>query len=102
VLDSLYFSTYRIVVRCVRSIIQVIRVLSPSDNMKTSARNQFPGEVVSVETDKLGAVVKVKVTVPVTVTSFITRESVEDMNIKKGDKVMAVVKSTEVMISKGS
>jgi molybdopterin-binding protein len=70
--------------------------------MKTSARNQFPGEVVSVETDKLGAVVKVKVTVPVTVTSFITRESVEDMNIKKGDKVMAIVKSTEVMIAKGS
>ncbi len=70
--------------------------------MKTSARNQFPGEVVSVEMDKLGAVVKVKVTVPVTVTSFITRESVEDMNIKKGDKVIAIIKATEVMISKGS
>lgn len=68
--------------------------------MKTSARNQFPGEVVSVETDKLGAIVKVKVTPPITVTSFITRESVEDMNIKKGDKVTAIVKSTEVMISK--
>ncbi len=69
--------------------------------MKTSARNQFPGEIVSVETDKLGAVVKVRVTGPITVTSFITRESVEEMNLKKGDKVTAVVKSTEVMISKG-
>jgi molybdopterin-binding protein len=32
----------------------------------------------------------------------ITRQSVEEMNLKKGDVVTAVIKATEVMISKES
>ncbi len=32
--------------------------------------------------------------------SVITRRSAEDMNLKKGDRVAAVVKATEVMILK--
>lgn len=55
---------------------------------------------MSVETGKIAAIVKVKVTGPITFTSFITRESVEDLGIKKGDKVTAIVKSTAVMIGK--
>lgn len=70
------------------------------DNMKTSARNQFQGEIVSVDAGKIAALVKVKVMGPITITSFITRESVDDLGLKKGDKVTAIVKSTEVMIGK--
>ena len=33
--------------------------------------------------------------------SLITRRSAEEMSLKKGDVVTAVVKATEVMISKG-
>ncbi len=68
--------------------------------MKTSARNQFEGEVVSVEKGAVGAVVKVRVKGPVVVTAFITKESVEDLDIKKGDRAAAIIKSTEVMIAK--
>ena len=68
--------------------------------MKISARNRFEGEVISIEKDKLSAVVKIKVDTPVIVTAFITSEAVEDLGIKKGDKAAAVVKATEVMISK--
>lgn len=32
--------------------------------------------------------------------SVITRQSAEELNLKKGDTVTAVIKSTEVMISK--
>lgn len=32
--------------------------------------------------------------------SVITRQSAEEMNLKKGDTVTAVVKATEVMVSK--
>ena len=69
--------------------------------MKTSARNQFPGEIVSVEKGAVGAVVKMKTDSPCTITAFITRESVEDLKLKKGDKVTAIIKSTEVMVAKG-
>jgi len=68
--------------------------------MKISARNRFEGEVISIEKDKLSAVVKIKVDTPIIVTAFITSEAVEDLGIKKGDKAAAVVKATEVMISK--
>jgi molybdopterin-binding protein len=64
-----------------------------------SARNQFKGTVKSV---KLGAVMaEVVVTVgKVEVVSLISRVSAVGMKLKKGDKVSAVIKSTEVMIDK--
>jgi len=34
------------------------------------------------------------------VTALISKEAVEDLNIKVGDKVEAVVKATEVMVAK--
>ncbi len=68
--------------------------------MKLSARNQFKGKVVSVEKGVITAKVKIMVQVPVTVTAVITKESVEELDIKEGDEVSAIVKSTEIMIAK--
>jgi len=68
--------------------------------VKFSARNRIEGEVISVEKDRVSAVVKIKVDVPHVVTAFITREAVEDLEIKKGDRAAAVIKATEVMVSK--
>jgi molybdate transport system regulatory protein len=68
--------------------------------MKLSARNRFKGKVVSVEKGVITAKVKVQITMPVTVTAVITKESVEDLDIKVGDEVEAIMKSTEVMIAK--
>jgi len=64
-----------------------------------SARNQFKGKVKSV---KLGNVMaEVVVTVgKLEIVSAITRGSVDQMRIKAGDKVTAIIKSTEVMIQK--
>jgi len=68
--------------------------------LKISARNRLKGKVVEVEKDKITAKVKVEVKVPVFVTALISREAVEDLGIKVGDEVEAVVKATEVMIAK--
>jgi molybdate transport system regulatory protein len=68
--------------------------------LKISARNRLKGKVISVEKNGLMAKVKVEVTVPVTVTALISREAVEDLGIKVGEKVEAVVKATEVMVAK--
>jgi len=67
--------------------------------MPISARNSLKGEILEI---KLGDVVA-QVTIAVeagTVESIITRQSVEDLKLQKGDSVSAVVKATEVMISK--
>ena len=64
-----------------------------------SARNQFQGTVKSVTLGNVMAEVVVAVG-NLEVVSAITRGSVDQMGIKVGDKVVAVIKSTEVMIQK--
>jgi len=68
--------------------------------LKISARNRLKGKVVAVEKEAVTAKVKVKIVVPVVVTALISREAVEDLKIRVGDEVEAVVKATEVMIAK--
>jgi len=69
-------------------------------NVKLSARNQLKGKIVSVEKGVITAKVKVDIMVPATITAVITKESVEELGLKVGDEVSAIVKSTEVMIGK--
>ena len=68
--------------------------------LKISARNRLKGKVTHVEKNGLMAKVKVEITVPATVTALISKEAAEDLNIKVGDQVEALVKATEVMIAK--
>jgi molybdate transport system regulatory protein len=68
--------------------------------LKISARNQLKGKVVSIEKDGVTAKVEVEVKAPAVVTAVITKEAAEDLRIKVGDEVNAVVKSMEVMIAK--
>jgi molybdate transport system regulatory protein len=66
---------------------------------KLSARNQLPGKVLKVE--KGGLVCKITIEIePSILTSVITEEAVEKLDIKPGDKICAVIKSTEVMVAK--
>ena len=68
--------------------------------LKLSARNRFKGKVTAVEKGVITAKVKIEIKVPVVITSVITKEAVEDLGLKVGDEVEAIVKSTEVMIAK--
>jgi molybdate transport system regulatory protein len=68
--------------------------------LKLSARNQLEGVVRDVEVGAVTASVKVKIVTPATITAVITKEAAEELNIRVGDTVKAVVKSTEVMIAK--
>jgi molybdopterin-binding protein len=68
--------------------------------VKISARNQFKGKVVAVDEGMITAKVKVEVQMPVTVTAVITKESIKELDIKVGDEVAAIIKSTEIMIAK--
>ena len=68
--------------------------------MKISARNHLKGKVTVVKKDGIMALVKIKVTEPALITALVSREAVEDLKIKVGDEVEAVVKATEVMIAK--
>lgn len=68
--------------------------------MKLSARNSIKGKVTDVASGEVAARVKLDIGGGQTLTSMILVESVEDLGIKVGDTVNAVIKSTEVMLSK--
>ena len=67
--------------------------------MAISARNHLKGEITDVLLGTVTALITVKVGDNV-VESVITKRSAEEMGLKKGDKVIAVIKATEVMIQK--
>lgn len=68
-----------------------------SGTAKISARNQLRGTVEDVVLGTVTAKVTVRVGDNL-IESVITRQSVEEMGIKVGDSVTALIKSTEVMI----
>jgi molybdopterin-binding protein len=68
--------------------------------MKLRARNILPGKVVAVTKGSTTAHVKVELTAGLTITSSITNEAVDELALKVGDSVSAVIKSSDVMIGK--
>jgi len=69
------------------------------ETLMLSARNQFEGTVKSVKLGNVMAEVVVAVG-NIEFVSAITRGSAESLNLKVGDSVTAIIKSTEVLIGK--
>jgi molybdopterin-binding protein len=75
------------------------RELATISHMRISARNHLIGKIVELQLGDIMAHVTVEVGNHV-VESVITRRSAEEMELKVGDTVAAVIKSTEVMLQK--
>lgn len=71
-----------------------------SGMIELSARNQLRGRITAVRLDGVMAEVRVAIGDQELV-SIITRSSAERMGLTVGDSVLAVIKSTEIMIGKG-
>ena len=69
-----------------------------SSSKKISARNQLRGTVEEIVLGTITAKVTVRRAGETLIESVITRQSVEEMGLKVGDSVFALIKSTEVMI----
>ncbi len=67
--------------------------------MTLSARNHLNGTIEEIQLGDVVAHVTVRVAGGL-IESVITRRSAEEMALQQGDVVTAVVKATEVMISK--
>ena len=67
------------------------------DFMQQSIRNEIPGTVKEVISDKVLSEIIVETAIG-DVAAIITTRSVQDMGLKVGDKVAALVKATNVSI----
>jgi len=68
--------------------------------MKISARNQIPGTVTAVTKGATTAHVKIDIG-GTTITASITNEAVDELGLKAGSTVKAIIKASDVMVGVG-
>jgi len=71
-----------------------------SYGLKTTETNKISGTVVDIKKDDNVAILKIRIDAFSKIASIITKEAVEDLDLKKGKDVLAVIKSTEIQIGK--
>lgn len=65
---------------------------------KLSARNRFGATVTAVKTDGLMAQVEMVVNEPVRLVAVVTKDAVDELDLKPGMAATAIVKSTSVIV----
>jgi molybdopterin-binding protein len=68
--------------------------------MKLSARNQIEGNAAEVKKGQTTAHVRIDIGNGVTITASITNEAVDELGLKAGDQVVAIIKASDVMVAK--
>ena len=68
--------------------------------MKLSARNQLKGKVIAVVKGQTTAHVRIDIGNGIIITSSITNEAIDDLNLAVGDDAIAIVKASDVLIAK--
>lgn len=73
------------------------RAARRDEPVKQSARNRFPGIVTRVIKDRVAAQVEIQAG-PHRLVSLLTREAVDELDLKPGMPAIAVVKATNVSV----
>ncbi|MCR5088511.1 MAG: TOBE domain-containing protein [Oscillospiraceae bacterium] len=66
--------------------------------MKLSARNQFKGTIVDIQTGAVNGIVKLDIGGGNVISSTISMASIRELGLAVGDEAYAVIKATSVMI----
>jgi molybdopterin-binding protein len=80
-------------------ITRLARRRAPGVIVALSGRNRLRGFVEEVRTDGLMAQVRLRIG-DQTLTAVITRDAIEELQLRRGDDALAIIKSTEVMIAR--
>lgn len=81
------------------AVIKATEVMIGKGIFKLSARNQFPGKVLSVEEGAVNSIVKIDSSVG-QITATISNAAVNDLGLAKGVDATAVIKATSVMVGR--
>ena len=66
--------------------------------MKLSARNELHGTIEAVHHGAVTTTVRIRIADDLVLTSSITLDAANDLGLKAGDEVAAIIKSSDVMI----
>ncbi len=68
--------------------------------MQISARNMIEGTIKGIQKGTVASTVKIEILKPTTMTSMVTKEAVEELGLKEGDKITVVIKASEILLLK--
>ena len=68
------------------------------EHLTLSARNQFPGKVLSVEKGAVNSIVRMEALGGNTISATISNAAVDELGLKQGVDALAVIKATSVMV----
>ncbi len=68
--------------------------------MKLSARNVLKGRVVRVVRGATTGHVKLDIGGGVVVTASVTMEAIRELRLKRGDRALAIIKASDVIVGK--
>lgn len=68
--------------------------------MKLSARNQYEGTVIDLEIGPVSTKVTLDIGAGKTMSSTISTDACKDLDIKMGDKLVAIIKASSVILGK--
>jgi molybdopterin-binding protein len=72
--------------------------MNEDKQMRLSARNQIKGKIKSITPGAVSTVVKIDIGNGNVITSSITNEAAQELGLKKGRNVIAVIKASDVMV----
>jgi molybdopterin-binding protein len=77
---------------------EIERLRGDPESATLSARNRFNAIVTEVKVEGLMAQIEMVVSHPVRIVALVTRDAVEDLDLRPGMAATAIVKSTSVMV----
>ena len=66
--------------------------------MKLSSMNQIKGKIIDIVKGPVMAKIKIDIGVGNSLTSVITGDAANEMNLMVGDEIVAIIKSTSIML----
>jgi molybdopterin-binding protein len=79
---------------------EIDRLRDDGSGTQISARNRFRGTVTDVRVEGLMAQVEIVVNDPIRLVAIVTRDAVDELDLKPGMATTALVKSTNVLIQR--
>ena len=80
------------------AVIKATEVMIGKGELCLSARNQFPGKIISVEEGAVNGIVRIEVLGGNIMTSTISMAAIKELGLEPGVEAKAVVKATSVMV----
>lgn len=80
------------------AVIKATSVLIGKGELNLSARNKLTGKVISINEGAVNAIVKIQLPCGTIVSSTISLEAVNDLDLSIGTEATAIIKATEVLL----